>query len=462
MTGLLFAPFLVQAQTPAPAPAAPTPAQQAQVHTGTSSGVEADERLRGLLEDHQYLLLAKELEKLPAADRAFYQGLLLNRSNDSKKSAELLSSALDTVVASGNTSREKLLRRALGEDYLRMGDWKQAAAAYAALEERLAKQLTPDEQDDLELPVKLLPLAKDNPPMTADPCDPFQMQVEKNPLGLTNIPVFVDARPHDWMLDPTLPFNMISRSTAREVGLKISEETATIHTLTGKPIQVHMTVVPRFTIAGQLTLHNMTAFVFEDADYRFTDSDYQVEGVLGLPALMAMGGVTFTSNSTILVHPAHQIVEKESKDQIKDGARFFLDGDQLLVALGRVRDDGKPGPLPAAGDERMYVLDAGSQQTYLTSRYFNEHAGAFEGQKMALFSVPGSDEIPPQPAYTAETILLQVGTTVVPVHYIQVLTQPLGNEALDDVYGVLGIDALDQFGSYTFDYRTMQFSAQPQ
>ena len=43
-------------------------------------------------------------------------------------------------------------------------------------------------------------------------------------------------------------------------------------------------------------------------------------------------------------------------------------------------------------------------------------------------------------------------------HYIQVLTQPVGLMALDDVYGVLGMDFLDQLKSYTFDYRTMKFS----
>jgi hypothetical protein len=48
------------------------------------------------------------------------------------------------------------------------------------------------------------------------------------------------------------------------------------------------------------------------------------------------------------------------------------------------------------------------------------------------------------------------------VHYIQVLTQPLGSAALDDVYGILGLDALDQLKAYTFDYRTMRFSVKPE
>jgi uncharacterized protein (DUF2384 family) len=68
----------------------------------------------------------------------------------------------------------------------------------------------------------------------------------------------------------------------------------------------------------------------------------------------------------------------------------------------------------------------------------------------------------PVPAYLAETIALTVGKTTINEHYVQVLTQPLGKAALDDVYGVLGVDALDQLKSYTFDYRTMRFAVRPE
>jgi hypothetical protein len=43
-----------------------------------------------------------------------------------------------------------------------------------------------------------------------------------------------------------------------------------------------------------------------------------------------------------------------------------------------------------------------------------------------------------------------------------VLTQPLGSAALDDVYGVLGVDALEQLRSYTFDYQNMRFRVSEQ
>jgi hypothetical protein len=443
----LFAPVATAQQSPPATPAAPPSQEQqpgggAQVHTGTASGLNAELRLENLLADHQYFRLADELDQLPPEQAQLYRGILANRENDAKKSIALLEPLIDKVVASGNLAQEKLLRKALAEDYLREGDMVNAAKAYQALESRAGSKLSSDEQEEIEMPLKMLPLASANPAMTVDPCDPFVMQVHKDPLGLTDIPVFVDAMPHSWMLDPTAPFNLIARSLAREVGLKVSEDAVTIHSLTGKPMQVHVTVIPRFTIGGRLTLRNMTAFVFEDADYFFENTKYQVQGVLGYAALQALGSVTITSDATIEVRPGAPAGKDAGSTR---GAHFFLDGDQIILALG------------SAGNERMYAVDAAGQQSYFTSRYYDEHAGEFAGGKPEMTTVRGTEPQKAEPAYLAETTPLDIGGTLVHAHYIRVLTQPVGDAALDDVYGVLGVDVLDQFRRYTFDYRNMRF-----
>lgn len=422
------------------------PAAGAQVYTGTSSGLDVETRLQNLLADHQFIRIEAQLGQLPPDEAQFYRGILANRKNDSKTSIQLLEPLVEKVTASGDKVREKLLRKALAEDYMRSGDWSKAATAYQTLSERLQAQLSSDEQDEIELPLKLLPLAESRSPMIVEPCSLFSLQVSKNPLGLIDIPVFVDARPHSWMLDPTAPFNLIARSLAKEVGLKVSAESATIHTLTGRPMQVHVAVIPRFTIGGRLTLRNMTVFVYDDVDYYFPKTRYRVQGVLGYAALSALGSLTITGNDTIEVQPAKQPQSSEKNSQTVQGVPFFLDGNRLIVALGE------------SGSERMYEVDEGSQQTYLTSRYYYEQSKDFDGQKMELFTIPGSLTMPPLPAYLAETVSLPVGAAEVQVHYVQVLTQPLDSAVMDDVYGVLGVDALDQFRAYTFDYRTMRFS----
>jgi hypothetical protein len=169
--------------------------------------------------------------------------------------------------------------------------------------------------------------------------------------------------------------------------------------------------------------------------------------VLGYAALEALGSLTVTDNNTIYVRPGKQIAPAEKGDKITDGVRFFLDADQVFVALGG-----------AGGQERMFAIDAAGQQTYLTSRYYDEHSGEFSGQKMQLITLRGQAATAPVSAYTAETVSLTAGATTFTVHFVPVLTQTLGSAALDDVYGLLGVDALDQIGSYTFDYRTMRFS----
>ena len=449
--------LLVVGGQPSIAQSAPG-AEPDKVYTGVKSGLELPDHVRNLFVDHQFTQIDTLLDQLPPLEARLYKGLLLNRHNDASASLKELEAALD-LMGDNHPTEEKLARKALAEDYLRMGDLAHAATAYQKLYDRMHDHMSADELDEIEMPLKLLPLAAAHPAMTVEPCDPFLMQVSRNPLGLTDLPVFVDALPRRWMLDPTSPFNLMARSTAKLVGIKPStEETVTIHTLTGKPMTVQMAVVPRFTVGGRLTLRNMTVMIFDDADYNFPKSEYQVVGVLGYPALQAMGAITVTDGATVEVRPALQISAKEPADKLTTGVPFYLDGDQVLVAF-----ENSPTPSADANKaQRIYALDAGGQQSYLTSRYYVEHQEDFDGETAALFVLPGAAGIAPQPAYNAEDVELWAGKSSLYVHYLQVLKSPLGSASRDDLYGVLGVDFLDQLKSYTFDYRTMLFTATSQ
>ena len=455
------APALPSEQSP-PAPQTPGSSSgtdaAAQVRTGSKLGDIQDlvSRLSALLGDHRVPEMEKLLEeseqaapaspgKLTEPQTKFFRGVLANRENKPQESIQLLAplvQELDAPVATsalaGLGPQEKLLRKTLAEDYLRTGDWPKAAASYKALAAKLGADLTPDERQEMELPLKLLPLIEHNPRMRVETGDAFTLPYDRDALGLTDVPVFVDAWSHDWMLDPTAPFNLICRSTAREVGLHVSKQSAIVHGITGRPMVVHATIIPRFTL-GTVTYRNMTAFVYDDVDYYFPASRYLVRGVLGYPAVSALGSMTITSDSKVEVQPG------QKGERLTKGARFFLDGDRVVAALG------KPG------DERMFVLDAAGQQTYLSSRYFAEHSEEFADKKMQLLSVPGAEKKPPAPAYVADSVKLQVGDTPIDLHYLQVMPEPLGSAAVDDTYGTLGMDVLDELKSYTFDYRTMRF-----
>jgi hypothetical protein len=447
-------------QTPPQPEDSQQPGAGAQVRTGSQFAQTGDmsfaARLARLLADHQFLELESLLnspdpdaakpnapDRLSPQQKQLFRGVLANRDNKPQQSIQLLEPLLDSAVAAGDVQTETMLRKTLAEDYLRVGDWSKAAGAYQTLDTKLGASLSADQKAEIELPLKLLPLVVENPPMTVEYGDAFSLPYDRDALGLTDVPVFVDAQSHDWMLDPTAPFNLICRSSARQIGLKLSLASATVTTITGRPIQVHATIIPRLTV-GTVTFRNMTAFVFDDADYYFPRTKYQVRGVLGYPAVSALGSLTVTANSSIEVQPG------QKGERLTKGARFFLDGDRIIAALGR------------PGDERMFVIDAGGQETYLTSRFYAEHISDFTELKMQLLPPPGTGDKTPVPTYVAETVPVLVGNTRVSFQYVPVLTQPIGDSAVDDTYGTLGMDALDELKSYTFDYRTMRFAVRNQ
>ena len=452
-------------QEPKPAPAQPTPAlpdttpirddsdnqphADMQVRTGSvlSGAQQATDTLRltNLLDDHQYLGLESLLQapiatQLTPTDRSLLKGVLAARENRPHDSiAELASVVANLPSHPLPPQTEKLLRRTLAEDYLHLDDFSNASENFNSLAR--SPSITPEELDEIELPLKMLPLVAQNPGMTVEYGDPFSIPYDRDPLGLMEVPVFVDAHSHDWLFDPTAPFNLISRSSAHLIGLKLSEQTATVRGITGRPIQVHSTIIPRLTV-GDVTYRNVTAFVYEDADYFYPHNRYQIRGVLGYPAISALGSITVTQSGRIEVQPG------EKGEHLTKGARFFLDGEQVLVTVG------KPG------EERIFQVDASGQQTYLTSRYFAEHTDDFAGQKTQLLQVPGSTGKAPAPAYMGQRITLLIGSTEVTLPEIQVLTDPLGSSVIDPTYGVLGMDLLDELKSYTFDYRTMRFAVE--
>jgi len=77
-------------QTAQQQPVSQQPGAGAQVHTGVTSGLDTEARLRNLLADHQFPLIESQLDKMAPAKAQFYRGILANRENDPKASAALL------------------------------------------------------------------------------------------------------------------------------------------------------------------------------------------------------------------------------------------------------------------------------------------------------------------------------------------------------------------------------------
>jgi Aspartyl protease len=435
--------LLVAAVAALPQQGAPAAEPQARVITGANSSDQPIVSLAQLTADHDWLALENALRNSQDQDShdpdaEFYRGLLENREAHYRESIRILEPLLPGISASADRNREKLARLTLADDYFRTFAYKQAADAYAALQNCCATLLTAAEKNEVELPTQLLPVFASAPPQTLDLASSFTVPTETDALGLSDVSVWVDGLPTRWLFDPAQNFTLLSRSQAKLVGLKLSAETFIVSSITGKPIPVHATVIPRLKF-GAATFHNVPAVVFDDLDLYDKAHQYQIEGVLAQPLLAPLGQITASDDQHLTFSEAPPLAE---------GAPFFSDGVHLIVAAGK------------QGAERLYTINPGDTGSLLSSRYYDAHLAAFAHTHMDLVELAGEPQTLPIPAYHAETVDLTFGGTPITLHEIEVLAQPAGAER-DRFYGVLGADALEQLQSYTFDFRSMKFIVRP-
>ncbi len=195
-----------------------------------------DARVQNLLADHQYFRVQSELDQLPPEQAQLYRGILANRNNDPKESISCWSRWSTRWRASGDAVHEKLLRKALAEDYLRDGDLSKAAKAISDAREPAARHAEPDEQDEIEMPLKLLATGGRQSAHDGRSLRPVHAPGEQESAGPHRHSGFCGCAPAylDAGSDGAVQSDC-ALAGSRGRASKSLKRAATIHSLTGRP-----------------------------------------------------------------------------------------------------------------------------------------------------------------------------------------------------------------------------------
>ena len=98
-------PATTHKRAPANSASPQQPGISEQVHTGTTSGLDADARLQNLLADHQFQRIEAQLDQMPPQSAQLYRGILANRFNDPKNQS--IYSSLSSTKSQPAATRPK-------------------------------------------------------------------------------------------------------------------------------------------------------------------------------------------------------------------------------------------------------------------------------------------------------------------------------------------------------------------
>jgi predicted aspartyl protease len=387
----------------------------------------------------QYLeleqLLSARDQELSAEDRAYFDGVMANHLNRPQQSIDLLQPLIPGLLE-GNPARGEVALCAVADDYVKKFRYGDAAQIYAEAN-RMAQLQKRQSSCSAAREAARWALLRDAPPQTISVDGEFSIQGAWDAVGLLQVPITLGAYSASWILDTGANLSVISKSVADRLGVQISNDSASSEGSSGRSIPVHTGVIPELRL-GPAIIHNIAVLVAADADLRFSDLNYQIDGSLGLPVLAALGTITVYRTGEI------RFAQVGDGAQARGAHNLFFEKLTPVIAA----DFGQ--------GEQLFTIDTGAIGTVLSSQFYEQNRAEFDSAPLVQLELVGAGGSLVAPAYQLGEVAASLGGGCTTLTAVQLLTQPLALS--DEFFGNVGEDALHFFASFSFDFETMHFS----
>src|SRR4051794_1313742 len=299
----------------------------------------------------------EHLRKLYDTDRMFELRRAVTESAATDEETLLYQAAVDARFGQEAAAIDKLHRFLQGHPGSKFE--KKASEELAAALERLerygeaaqawsqALQRTPandrDRADEANTE-QLNEALRDVPAQTVRLDDSRTVQARRNGLGTWNVPVEVNGESGDWIFDTGANMSAITQSEARRMKLVVRETTTYVSGSTGKKNPLHLAVANDVHFGGS-RFNNVVFLVLEDQSLYIAPLKQQINGILGLPVIRALGSVSMTPEGLVRIEAA-------APAQHDQPNLFFQELTPMVAAAHN-------------GHELQIFLDTGNNTTFL-------------------------------------------------------------------------------------------------
>jgi Fe2+ transport system protein FeoA len=322
---------------------------------------------------------------------------------------------LEPLAQSGAADLHAAACFALSDIYLRQTRYRDAAAALRCMED-----VSPLTGEPLQVLHDMMALANEKP-MSVQASN-GRIAARRDRAGLIRVPVRVNGEEIEAVIDSDASFSVVSRSMARQLGLRILPDELSILT-TARPDQPMQLALADNLHFDDAVLTHVVFAVLPDAATRF-GSDYRMDAVIGLPVLIALRRISYdTEKREITYGPA------KAPPQAPNLALSGLD----------------PFVIPTGTTLRL-ALDTAADQTSLNA---SARLAAAASRHTASWQGAGGT-VRDAGARQIGEWTFAIGDKTVTLRHVPVLSQ-----SEDDRHGALGLDVLKSAKRWTIDFDAM-------
>lgn len=417
---------------------APSPA--AQPRPGGKQARVSARVLDRLIRERRYPEFEEQLRSadLKASQRLYFEGILADRTNRVALAVADLNQVLP-LLRRTNPHRAAMATRALADDYFLLGRYSEAAASCRELLGRFPTQFDATEKQTIGNNRHTFALFRGAPPQTISGARTFVAPLRRDPFGDLEVPLRIGAATEWWIFDTGANESVISASAAKKLGLKISKGRASARAATGIEVPLHGAVIPQVKL-GSATIHNIAVLVLKDSALDMNlgkGRHYQIRGILGYPVLRVLGSFTISANE--------MKIRAEGRPSA-ESTKLYVDELTPLLEVA------------IAGHALLVGLDTGDTSANLGAEYFHEFPRQFASLKMFQSRSEGAGGSRLLSSYRLPRLTVRLGAAAVTLKNVTVYTSNQAGAPLQRVFGNFGQGFLDQFSSYTIDFKRMRFS----
>lgn len=367
------------------------------------------------------------------AERCAVEGVIANRDNRLDMAARSLPRCLKTLERTRSPHAQQAFETLL-DTYRRRGAYRKEYALIVRWLDAHSGQMDSDAVADLRDELDMAAVLRNLPGPKATGSRTATLRSYRNVLGTQNVDLTVGGITLPWNIDTGANYAVVSEGAARRMHLAVRDTPSHVVGLTGHSVPTRIAVIDRLRVGG-IILRYMVAVVVQDAALRIRapQADYQIEAILGCPALAQLGRFRIDADGTFAIDRAGPL--------LRSGATLYM---KQLTPVAEVK---------IAGRKSLVSIDTGANRSSLHASYthrFADRARFWSRKRATTLGLGGGteDDVAIEPL-----LMITAGATTVIEQNVAVT---LEGDTTALVLGNLGQPALTTKGSYTFDFRAMR------
>jgi predicted aspartyl protease len=397
--------------------------------------------LDDFIQGRSYSELARQLHsaKLVPLERDYFQAILDDRTNHPEHAAAELEKILPELKKT-SAPRAAVALETLAYDYFDLGHYAAASDTLSVLLKDFAPELSPAAKQNTTNDRNTFELPRGAPPQSISGARNFKVTVQRDPINDIEVPIAIGSKTQWWIFDTGANITTISLSSAKQLGLVLSNGHANTQSgETGNEVSLSTTVIPELHF-GSIVLHNVVSLVMDDKVLDFNlgkSGHYTIQGILGYPALAALGSFAMSGNKMTISPQAQPST---------GSAKLYIEG---LTPLVEATVEGK---------ELLFQFDTGENGAELSAKYVRAFPQQFASLKAVNARPGGAGGVRPLTAYPLPKLVIHLGAATANFLNITAISQDRGVYPQDELFGNMGQGLLQQFRTYTIDFTRMQLA----